>query len=254
MKWTKNLVVYLILAGAVGSCVKQPEYSVIPRIDLLDITFRKGNLQTSTPDTLIFRLKFADGDGDLGVSSADSNTINSYNPWYYIYRSTDFDIKRGPDNTAPIPTGYSFINYYAKRKIPQFDTLPALGCANWELLHDSQGKLKDTIYIRQNFRAYNINVDVYERDNNGVYNKFDPATYFDLTGCAPNLFRATFPDLSKDRNGPLDGVITFRIQSFGLSYLFSTQTLKMDITINDRAFNLSNTVEKKDFTLQQITK
>ncbi len=199
--------------------MKQPEYSVIPRIfDPLDITFRKGNLQTSTPDTLIFRIKFADGDGDLGVSSVDSFAFDSYNPWFYIYRY--FDIRRGPDNTAPIPTGYSFINYYAKRKIPQFDTLPALGCSNWELLHDSQGKLKDTIYIRQNLRAYNINVDVYTRDNSGVYNKFDPSTYFDLTGCAPNL----------------------------------SQTLKMDVTINDRAFHLSNTVEKKDFTLQQITK
>ncbi|MBI1769905.1 MAG: hypothetical protein HY015_08485 [Bacteroidetes bacterium] len=259
MRWTKNLAVYLILLWAVGSCVKQPEYSVVPHIDLLDITFRKGNLQPTppnppTPDTLIFRLKFSDGDGDLGASSIDSGTFDSYSPWYYIYRQTDFNIKRGVDNTAPIPQGYTFINYYAKRKVPQFDTLPSLGCANWELLKDSQGKLKDTIYIRQNLRAYNINVDVYIKNSNGIYDKFDPATYFDLQGCAPNLFRATFPDLSKDRKSPLDGVITFRIQSYGFSYLFSTHTLKMDVTINDRAFHNSNTVEKKDFTLQQITR
>src|SRR5258708_16332057 len=104
MRWTKNLVVYLILLWAVGSCVKQPEYSVIPRIfDPLDITFRKGNLQTSTPDTLIFRIKFADGDGDLGVSSVDSFAFDSYNPWYYIYRSTNFTIKSVAANTIPLP-------------------------------------------------------------------------------------------------------------------------------------------------------
>jgi hypothetical protein len=244
-----------MMAGLVDSCVKQPEYSIIPHIDLIDITFRKGNLTATpaTPDTLIFRFKFTDGDGDLGVNSFDSSSMNFYNPWYFVYNPTNFNIEVGADYTVPPPSGYVFINYKA-RKLQQFDTLPGINCTNWQTIKDTQGKVTDTIYMQQNLKAYNMDLEVYQKNNSGTYDKFDPATYFHFPGCNPNLFRGTFPDLSNDRSSPLDGVITFKLQSYGLSFIFGASTLKMDITIRDRALHSSNTIEKTDFTLLQITK
>lgn len=260
MRWTKILGSFFILLWLVGACVKQPEYSVVPQIDLLDVTFKKGNLTSRIPDTLIFKIKFTDGDGDLGVSGTDSISdkwFYSYNPWYGVYNLKDLSVVYVVDNTQQIPSTYSFINYKAKRTIPQFDTLPPISCGKWELLRDSKGLVKDTIYTLQNLKAYNINLDVYTKNGSGTYDKFNPTTYWDdgtLTSCAPNVFRATFPNLSNSRKSALDGVITFRIQSFYLDLLFSTKTLKMEVTISDRAFHVSNIAEKHDFTLQQIRK
>jgi hypothetical protein len=256
MRLTKNLLIALLLV-LVGSCVKQPDYSIVPHIELIDITFKKGNVNSvpAIPDTLIYRIKFTDGDGDLGTNSSDSsNSIYSYNPWYFVYNTTNFSLLIATDNNSQIPSGYKYINYQTKRTVQQFDTLPPLGCQNWELERDSQGRVSDTVYIQQNLRAYNVNVDVYTKNSSGTYDKFDPSTYFDLRSCAPNVFRSTFPDLSNASSGPLDGVITFRIQSYYLGALLNTKTLKMDITISDRAYHVSNAAEKTDFTLQQITK
>jgi hypothetical protein len=131
--------------------------------------------------------------------------------------------------------------------------LPPLVCGSWEQLRDKDSHPIDTVYTKQNARAYNVTVDVYAKNSSGDYVPYSPANY-DFTNCSYNLFRSTFPDLSNGRQTALDGVITFRITSYSLQAFFNTQTLKMDITINDRAFHYSNTVEKKDFKLSQITK
>ncbi len=256
MKRIKNLGIGLLLILAVDSCIKEPTYSIIPHIEFQDLIFRKGSIQ----DTLIFRLKFTDGDGDLGIGAEDltgPNFYNYYNPWYWAYNTTDFTQQAfAVDNTLTPPTGYQWITYKS-RKLPQFDTLPGINCENWQQLKDNsaQPKVIDTIYMTQNLKAFNINVDVYIKNSSGAYVKFNPGDYFSFPGCSPNLFRGAFPDLSNDRkSSPLDGTITYKLQSSGLYYLFSTKTLKMDVTINDRAFHISNVIEKKDFTLQQITR
>lgn len=253
MRLTKISLLILLMVCFFGSCVKQPEYSSVPHIDLLDITFRRGDLTRNIQDTLIFRLKFTDGDGDLGATSADSNYFDSYNPWYYAYNPTNLSaILRGVDPTGQLPQGYKLINYSAKRMIPQFDTLPPLVCGSWEPLRKN-GQTIDTVYIRQNLKAYNVNVDVYAKNNAGAYDLYNYANY-DWDKCSYNLFRATFPDLSNSRQTALDGTITFRITSFDLVDFFNTKILKMDISIYDRLYHMSNVVEKKDFTISQITR
>jgi hypothetical protein len=252
MKWIKVFVIGLVLIGAVDSCVKEPSYSIIPHIELQDLYYKKG----PSLDTLIFKVKFTDGDGDLGIGQEDSINPYFYNPWYWAYNPSDFSELIYLDNTATLQSGYTWLNYKA-RKLTQFDTLPGFNCENWQPLYDNstQPKVIDTIYISQNLRAYNFTVDVSIKNNTGTYDKFKPGDYIPFPNCNPNLFRATFPDLSNDRrNSPLDGTITFRIQSYGLKLFLSTKTLKMDIYINDRAYHQSNVVEKKGFTLQQITR
>jgi hypothetical protein len=232
--------------------VDPPKYLSTPHIDLLDITFKRGNAAANQQDTLIFRLKFTDGDGDLGVTDADSNSVESYNPLYYYYSTSNFSVQPWINPTDQF-TGYKVINYAVKRSIAQFDTLPPLLCGSWEPLRKN-GVVVDTIYTKQNLKAYNVNVDIYSK-NNGVYETFDPwIADAEWNQCSYNLFRAAFPDLSNGRQTALDGVITFRIGSFSLYEIFNTRTLQMNIVIYDRARHVSNVVGKKDFTIAQITK
>ena len=256
MRWIKSLFLGLILAGITDSCLQQPEYSVIPSIELLDVTFKPGNLAQQIQDTLIITLKFRDGDGDLGIGPDDSATWDSYSPWYWAYDTVNFNLGYTGDNTVTPPPGYKYINYRAKFNVPPLDTLPLLDCKNWEELYRGQ-VLTDTLYITQNLKAFNINVDIYTSSTGGApYTKFDPSTYFTFPGCNVNMFRGGFPNLSSDVNkkSPLDGVLTYKIQSFALKSIFNIATLKIEVQINDRAYNLSNLVEKEGFTLSSITK
>ena len=253
MRLTKISLLALLVSSFADSCVKQPEYSTSPRIDLTSITFRRGDITKGVQDTLTFRLRFADGDGDLGAITDDSNSLDSSNPWYYFYNVTDFSITPRVNYTDQLP-GFKLITYQTKRKVPQFTNLPALTCGSWELLR-KDGLIVDTLYTTQNLKAFNVGIDVYAKNNAGIYELYNFATpNYNWTNCSYNLFRATFPDLSNDRQTALDGVITFRINSFYLYPFFNTKTLKMDITVFDRAYHASNMVEKKDFTISQISK
>ena len=257
MKWIKNFSIGLVLISAVDSCIQDPTYSVVPHIELQELTFKKGSLSQLVYDTLIIKLKFTDGDGDLGVGAEDELSPDYQNPYYWGYDPLNLStVVYGPDKNYLVSQGYTLLNYSA-RKLSQFNTLPDISsCQNWEQLKSDADPpvVIDTIYITQNLRHFNINVDFYTK-NGSNYDLMDPATFASFPKCTPNLFRGTFPDLSNDRkNAPLDGTITFRIQSLGLYNKFVNKTLKIGITINDRAFHDSNVVEKTGFTLQQITK
>lgn len=257
MKWIKNLVIGVSLMAIVGACLKQPEYSVIPEITFNQIYFVKGDLTKGVSDSLVLKFDFKDGDGDLGVGSLDSSSsLNYFNPWYYAYRTTDFQIGYTNDRTITLPTGYKWINYQVKKKVAQFDTLPDINCSNWEQINNTSGSVSDTLYITQNAKAYNINVDLYTKDGSGQYVKFNPATYFTFPGCNPNLFRGTFKDLSSDRgkNSPIEGTFRYNIQSAALNLIFGSKTLMIRVYILDRQFHQSNVIEYKDFRLSDITK
>jgi hypothetical protein len=234
----------------------------VPYIELRDLYFKKGNLSKGIQDTLVFKLFFKDGDGDLG-STGDSSDFNNRNPWYWAYNPANFHEYVATSNNFVLPDTLKWINYGAK-KIPQLDTLPDLNCTNWEPLLGTDNTSPaphtiDTVYITQNLRAFNTIVTVYEKVG-ANYVLYNPETDFAFPQCNSNLFRATFPNLSGEgKNSPLEGIITFRIQSYRLYNLFSSKTLKMSITIYDRANHAStgpggNPPIKKDFTLQQITR
>jgi len=286
MKWIKYLSIALVLIGAVDSCIKEPSFSSTPHIDLESLVFKRGS--SGVNDTLIFKVKFRDGDGDLGYGPVDANSLYYYNPWYWAYSPTSlkryitdsnispfslydsathlkYDDPRLPHsdprltNMSRLPDSLRWINWKAKER-PKFSTLPGIDCKNWEQLFCTENVpvpvVCDTVYITQNLWAYNINVDLYSKVGTS-YVLYDPEkTNIPFSRCiSSNLFRATFPDLSIDRsNSPLEGTITFRLESARLYTLFGSDKLKVVITINDRAFHVSNPVTKADFTLQQITK
>ncbi len=257
MRWIRNFIGCLILMWVVGACLKQPENSVIPAIQLLSIDFKHEF--PAAADTLIVTLKFTDGDGDLGLNSDDSVIFTSdteyvdiTTPYYFVYDTLKNSVwYYTHSNNAKLPSGYKYVNYASKRLIhtDPFDTLPdAINCKNWEY----RSNPADTLYIQHNPYAYNFFMDIYEKNPDGTYTLFDPATYFtSLEQCSSNVFDGRFPIMSSDlgKKSSLDGNITYKYQSAALFLIFRTKTLKLKVHILDRAFHASNVVESDDFTI-----
>lgn len=260
MRWIRTFLVAMVLILLVDSCLKQPDYNVIPEITLQDLIFKPGNISKGIQDTLKVILNFRDGDGDLGVGSSDSAYLDFYNPLYIIYDSITYDERVLSDKSTPLSGRYKYITYKT-RKLKAFDTLPAINCKNWEQRFttvNGQSQVKDSVYIVQNSRAFNIFISIYEKNPDGTYSPYDPTdpVKYPFPNCNVNFLRATFPNLSTDesKKSPLDGTLKYNINSFALNSTFSIKVLKMQVYITDRAFHKSNVVEKEGFTLASITK
>jgi len=258
MRWIRNFTVFLMLVWIVGACLKQPENSIIPQIQLLSVDFK--HVFPTAADTLILKVKFTDGDGDLGINGDDSvlyqsatdEFVDINTPFYFVYDTIKQIIVNPPthSNNLSLLPGYQYVNYAAKRLIHKhpFDTLPALTCKDWEY----RASPADTLYIKQNPNNFNIFVDVYTKNPDGTYTYFDPnnlVTFGSL--CVTNLFNGRFPVLSSDlgKKSSLDGTITYKIESAALYLRFHSQTLKLKIYILDRALHKSNMVESDDFVI-----
>ena len=235
VNWVAGCVVVAIF---LASCADPPQYSNVPEIIFDNIIFR-DIADPSAVDSLIVTVRFKDGDGNLGLDASELSA--PYNDKTYF---------RFPDGT--------FVTYKTKRTIAKYDTLPPFSkpynCINWEI-KTVNAKL-DTFYFQLNPNHYNIFVDFFVLNNDGVYTEFDWQKDFTYPNCGIP-FDGRFPVLSKDlsRKTPLDGTIRYAMQSTGFLILFSNKTLKLKITIQDRALNKSNTVETiPAFNLQQITK
>ena len=235
VNWVAGCVVVAIF---LASCADPPQYSNVPEIIFDNIIFR-DIADPSAVDSLIVTVRFKDGDGNLGLDASELSA--PYNDKTYF---------RFPDGT--------FVTYKTKRTIAKYDTLPPFSkpynCINWEI-KTVNAKL-DTFYFQLNPNHYNIFVDFFVLNNDGVYTEFDWQKDFTYPNCGIP-FDGRFPVLSKDlsRKTPLDGTIRYAVQSTGFLILFSNKTLKLKITIQDRALNKSNTVETiPAFNLQQITK
>lgn len=236
------------------SCFDPPEYSNVPTIEFDKVTFVDVP-NTSDPDSLIIIVRFKDGDGDLGLdANAASDTL-------FPYQSRTFF-----DTIPNSPLGYYFpynplnpdmvfITYSTRRTNKNYDTLPLFtkpyNCVNYEIM-TVNGKL-DTFYFQRNPYHYNIRVDYLVKNNDGSFTEFDWTEEFAYPQCGIT-FDGRFPILSRDlsRSAALDGKIRYGMASTGFNILFSIKTLKLRITIFDRALNRSNAVETPEFTLQQI--
>lgn len=240
-----------VLALFLLSCFDPPEYSNIPVIEFDKVTF-VDVANTSDPDSLIVTIRFKDGDGDLGLDANDPNDT------LYPFQSRTFF-----DTIPNSPVGYyypgnedvTYITYSTRRTNPNYDTLPPFtkpyNCINWEIL--TIRNVVDTFYFQRNPFHNNITVDFLIKNGDGSFTEFDWTKEFAYPQCGIT-FDGRFPILSRDlsRSAALDGKIRYGMASTGFNILFSIKTLKLRITIFDRALNRSNTVETPEFTLQQI--
>ena len=67
----KAAFVYIILACTLFSCIKPPNYSIIPNIQFQSVSSPVA--MANFPDTITF--SFTDGDGDIGVNTSSGDTI-----------------------------------------------------------------------------------------------------------------------------------------------------------------------------------
>lgn len=104
----------------------------------------------------------------------------------------------------------------------------------------------DTVLIKPNPYHDNIRVDWLVQQNDGSFKTFD----WTEVNCGP-IFEARFPVL-EDRTRAVEGTLQYAMKSFGLLTLFSIKTLKLRVTIWDRALHQSNVIETPPFTLNDI--
>lgn len=249
MRGIRNIGLALLIMTVVNACFTPPDYPITPQIEFINDEL--GFFKNSTGfDTLKIALKFTDGDGDVGLD--DSFTDPKYAPQYFFFRNSSGQFILSTLNQ-------SNVNYKFKRQNPSFqlpDFVTPFNCNSW-VLKKVNNVVVDTIYTELNPNHYNIFVDYFTKNNNGTFTKFDVDENFIFPFCGDrSLNGARIPNLTKDpgKASPLDGKIRFAINSIGLDFLFSTKTLKLKITIQDRALNKSNEVESNEFTLQSIRK
>ena len=248
MKRLGNWVIVCVATSLLlGSCFDPPQYSPVPLIEFDNIVF-KDVTDPAASDSLILTIRFKDGDGDLGLSTDETGCYNvdgkqvCYNPRYYFQL---------PDGTF-----ITYKNYRINHASGKNDTLPAFikpaNCLKWDV-RTVNGKV-DTFYVQQNPDFYNIFIEFWVKNDfpAGSYTQYKIEEQFGYPQCALS-FNGRFPRLSNEKT-PLDGTIRYAMQSVGFNLIFAAKTLKLKITIQDRALNRSNTVETGDFDLTKIKK
>jgi len=103
----------------------------------------------------------------------------------------------------------------------------------------------DHFYIQPNLGQYNMYVKFFIKQNDGSFVEYDFAEEF----CETHNGR--FPKLT-DKDRALEGEINYSMVSGGFSAIFGNKTLKLEITIYDRALNVSNKLETPEFRLEEI--
>ena len=266
MRFPVQISIVLLGILIAGSCFEPPQYPDTPLITYNSVIF-KDCINPSVADTLILKVDFKDGDGNLGIDGQD-NTPPFNNRWYFRINPASqcesglaepcSKIKRSSFDPARLN---DYVTYKLRRTNPKYDTLPAFtspyNCTNYEIIYDNELlKPVDTIYMQLNKGFFNFYMDIYVKQNNGSFQKFDWTKQFSYPLCVTNGANGRFPILAKDNDLslsiPLEGTITYRFPSTALLATFGVKTLKLKIRIVDRTFNFSNEIESPEFTLQQV--
>jgi hypothetical protein len=265
MVFLRQLTISAFLTIGLASCFEPPAYPIVPQIEFAGVVF-KDCTSPSVADTLVVSVDFKDGDGNLGIDGEDSAPPFN-NRWYF--RKTPASqceagvpepcskIKRSTFDRARLG---EFVTYKMRRTTPGYDTLPEFktpyNCTNYEIVFDDLLRPIDTIYFQLNQQFFNFFLDLYVKQNDGTFKKFDWTRQFTYPLCVTNGSYGRFPILAKDNNLslqiPLEGTINYRFPSTALLATFSIKTLKLKIRIVDRDFNYSNEIESPEFTLQQV--
>ena len=235
MKRIRNSVLIALVIIGFNGCFTAPTYPVVSQIEYASIYYGKA---TVGQDSIVLEINFKDGDGDLGLDDTYNSDTTFSLQRYYIYKG------------APV-------TYKTKRQNPQLglpEFVTPYNCTNWDVKRNASNVVIDTLYTKYNPNYYTIFVDFLIKDAQGNFTKFDPTTYFIYPNCSIAGYNGRFPVLSKEpgKKSPLDGKIRYSLRSLGFDATFGIKTLKLIVTIQDRALNRSNTIETPPFSLQQI--
>ena len=216
-----GLLFGLALTGT--SCISPPEdFPSTPEIEFSSLEY----VSTSAQDSLILNIKFKDGEGDLGLSSVDINP--PFNPLIY---------KR--DAAGNLIT-------YSRRP----STAPVYNPIDWIINPIVNNTIiRDTIWVEKNENQYNIFVRFFIK-RNGNFQEFrwqDPPFFTTFNGRFPRI-------LNSEIGQPVEGQIRYAMLSSGWESIFRTDTIRLDVQIQDRSLNRSNETSSPELTLRQISR
>ncbi|MEJ0029249.1 MAG: hypothetical protein WDO15_02240 [Bacteroidota bacterium] len=282
MKLLRWLLVLVFCSPLIiSSCFNPPEYPDTPQIVFKSVDFIKGGPTDdgSLPtDSIILKLTFKDGDGDVGIGSKE--TAPPFNDrWYYTKSRLQPDQSKPPgyDCSAYENKCYyyvdpasgefrKYVDYADRTDTPGYDTLKPyikpFNCTNWEIIsidddNDPQTLPVpfDTLFFELNPHYNNLFVEFQTKtdDPANPYETFDENTFFTAPLCGIRTFYGRIPILSEDlgRSTPLEGEIRYAIQSKFFTTIFGAKTLRLRVFIEDRALHASNVVFTREFNLRE---
>ena len=223
MNLIKSVFLLVLVSLLASSCYDDPDFSNVPR--LTDIDVYTKSVSQSSFDSLIIRVGFEDGDGDLGIIGNENEEFfrvpnpNTGEP-FWIYRSENTD-----------------------------QDLPAYDCENYRYIPLTPGDtIFDTLFVEFNEEYFNYSVSLFTKED-GQYQEID---FIGEPNCGTPLGGRFFPlrdDFSTD--SPLKGVIQWgTVGAYGAQY--RNDTLRVDVVIRDRAGNVSNAITFDEFTIESV--
>ncbi|WPP49925.1 hypothetical protein [Catalinimonas niigatensis] len=224
--YTSFLFAFVFLLG-LSSCYDEPEFALEPYLVGFDGDngIRFVDVPNTIADSLIIRVEFQDGNGDLGLVSNESDPVLREQYIFYLDDSGDY------------------IRYNA-----EVDAVNGrLDCTKFAYFNViGRDTIQDTIRVDINPYYFNFDVGLYVKED-GEFQEYD----FLKELCRPRL-GGRFTHLKEDFNNtkPLEGIIEYGIASTGLVTLFRNDTLKLTVKIRDRAKNESNVIESRPFVLR----
>jgi len=246
-QYSKVLLSVAIVALTVIGCNKPPDFPDAPSISFEDVTFQVRNQGDPLFEETVLSLSFnvQDGNGDLGLDGNEND--RPYNAF------------------GLIPFINGFIEFGDRPTDPPFSCLDYVIEDRENLDLNSDGDFLDTLLIEFNENQFNIEVDFLVK-RNGVFEELDmraqPRGSANQTTLCGISFDGRFPCLSSEDNAcdfivnndrPIEGVITYEMNSGLFLPIFRTDTLMLEFKIRDRALNESNVSQTNEFTLQGIT-
>jgi hypothetical protein len=283
MRVIKGLFLFCFLGIAISACFDEPEFSIVPEITFKKIVFRDASA-ANIVDTLSLYLDFKDGDGDLGLG--ENQRGEPYNATFYFLADGLGDTTKVATDVVFDTNGkeYTLLNSVgltgklvtnetrndpAYAYLPVYDPTSCLDYSPDEVLVpatvvDASYTRIDTLYaanpngppvayyllaenpllFEANPNYNNIEVKFWVLEN-GVYEEFDWLGRF----CVH--FDARFPVVG-EKGKPVEGTLRYDMKSTGFLNNFSIKTLKLSVSIKDRALNRSNEVYTHTFKLDEI--
>lgn len=157
------LLISLIL---IFGCDKDGEttYSIIPHIKFVNVQF-EANSATSQLHELKITFSYKDEDGDIGFDYVDPRYLTyPYQERFYFSKLDGEEISSDKVDRGEISVE-SLISYN-DRSTPPYDTLPELNCSNYYRFSQDI-----VLYQVQNYNHYNLLVDFFVEDQEGVFKK-----------------------------------------------------------------------------------
>lgn len=249
----------------VSSCLESPEFPDNPTIEYDDLSYVEvgGFLES---DSLILKLRFEDGDGDLGLRSNAAEDRNApYNEvsFFSYNEATQRVIPFTLDTLTGSDLGLieNIITFSDRRNIPALDTLPDFvfpdRCDYYreqEIFRSGEEEplVDDTLYVQKNPRFNNIYVGFFIESNPGSGNFEEFFWEYFQDECNIN-YDGRFPlinDIGKDKSS--EGILTYRMTSIGWRNVLQNNRFKLKVFIFDRAGRKSNEIETPPLTLTEI--